>query len=49
MLGTFKIGRILGFEISVHWSWFFIFFLVTATLATNVLDKSFPEWPDSRR
>ena len=49
MLGTFKIGRILGFEISVHWSWFFIFFFVTATLTTNVLDKSFPEWPDSQR
>jgi Zn-dependent protease/CBS domain-containing protein len=49
VVGTFKIGRVLGFEINVHWSWFFIFFLVTATFATGVLKEFFPEWTGSRR
>ena len=49
MVGTFKIGRIFGFEIHVHWSWFFIFFLVTATFATGLLKDFFPEWTGSRR
>jgi Zn-dependent protease/CBS domain-containing protein len=49
VLGTFKIGKLFGFEISVHWSWFFIYFLVTATFATGVLEEFFPEWSASRR
>ena len=49
MDGTIKIARVFGFEINVHWSWFFIFFLVTATFATSVLEDFFPEWTNSRR
>lgn len=49
MDGTIRIARVFGFEINVHWSWFFIFFLVTATFATGVLEEFFPEWTDSRR
>ena len=49
MAGTIRIGRIFGFEISVHWSWFFILFLVTATFATGVLDEFHPGWTASQR
>jgi Zn-dependent protease len=47
--GTIKVARVFGFEINVHWSWFFIFFLVTATFATVRLEDYFPDWTSSRR
>lgn len=49
MVGTFRIGRVLGIEINVHWSWLFIFFLVTWTFATGILKEFYPEWASSRR
>src|SRR3972149_10605672 len=49
MLGSFKIGRIAGIEIAVHWSWLFIFVLVTSSFATGILEEFFPEWSDARR
>ena len=45
MDGTFKIGRIFGFEINVHWSWLFIFVLLTATFS----EQFFQEWTWQRR
>ena len=35
-----RLGRIAGIEIGVHWSWFFIFFLMTWSLATAVFDQT---------
>lgn len=49
MAGTFRIGKIFGFEISVHWTWFFIFFLVTWTFANGVLEEFYSGWTDERR
>jgi len=49
LIGTFRIGRIFGVEINVHWSWLFIFFLVTWTFATGILEEFYPEWSGSRR
>lgn len=49
MLGTFKIGRFFGFDINVHWSWVFIFFLVTGTFAEGILQDSFPAWDGFQR
>ena len=49
MLGSFKIGKIAGIEIAVHWSWLFIFVLVTSSFATGILEEFFPEWSDARR
>ena len=49
MDGTIRVARVFGFEINVHWSWFFIFFLVTATFATVRLEDYFPDWTSSRR
>ena len=36
-MGSFKIGRIFGIDIYVHWSWIFIFAIVTWSFATGVL------------
>lgn len=49
MAGTIRVGRILGFEVNVHWSWVFIFLLVTWTFAEGVLGEVYPEWTGSRR
>ena len=49
MAGTFRIGRLFGFEINVHWSWVFIFILVTWTFAAGVLKDAFPAWSDAQR
>lgn len=49
MIGTFRVARIFGFEINVHWSWLFIFFLVTWTFATRLLDEFYSDWTDTRR
>lgn len=49
MIGTIKIGRIFGFDISVHWSWIFVFFLVTGTFAEGILEDSFPQWDGLQR
>jgi Zn-dependent protease/CBS domain-containing protein len=47
--GTFRAARLFGFDINVHWSWFFIFFLVTWTFATGVLEEFYSDWTDARR
>ena len=49
MIGTFRLGKLFGIEINVHWSWVFIFFLVTWTFADSVLDHYFPEWTSAQR
>lgn len=49
MPSSFKIGKIAGIEIGVHWSWLFIFALVTWSFATGILEQLFPEWSDARR
>jgi Zn-dependent protease/CBS domain-containing protein len=49
LAGTFRIGRLFGFDINVHWSWLFIFFLVTWTFSTGVLEEFYPEWTAGRR
>ncbi len=49
MAGTFRIGRLFGFEINVHWSWIFIFILVTWTFAAGILEDAYPQWSDAQR
>lgn len=49
MIGSIKLGRFLGFDIGIHWSWVFIFFLVTGTFAEGILKDSFPEWTGEQR
>jgi Zn-dependent protease/CBS domain-containing protein len=47
--GTFQVGSLFGFKINVHWTWFFIFFLVTWTFATGVLEEAYSDWNEARR
>lgn len=49
MQSSFKIGRFLGVDVGVHWSWVFIFFIVTWIFATGVLEHFYPEWTDGQR
>ena len=49
MSGTFRVGKLFGIDISVHWTWFFIFFLVTWTFANGVLEEFYSDWTDGRR
>lgn len=49
MLGSLKLGKIAGIEVAIHWSWLFIFFLVTWSFAEGVLGHFFPEWSAVQR
>jgi Zn-dependent protease len=49
MAGTFRIGKLFGLSVSVHWTWFFFLFLLTWTFATGVLDQFYDDWADGRR
>ncbi len=42
--GALRLGRVLGFEIRLDYSWFIIFVLVTWSLAVGYLPESHPDW-----
>lgn len=44
-----KLGRIFGVEVGVHWSWFFIFLVVTWSFAEGVMHHYYPEWDAGQR
>lgn len=48
LIGSIRLGRIFGIEISIHWSWVFIFVLITWTFAQNVLTSYFPKWTNAQ-
>ncbi|MCL5102843.1 MAG: site-2 protease family protein [Armatimonadetes bacterium] len=43
-MGGVKLGKILGFEISMDWSWLLIFFLVVYTLANGYFPTFYPSF-----
>ena len=49
MGGSFKVGRIFSVDIGVHWSWIFIFVVVTWSFATGVFEEFYPGWTDAQR
>jgi Zn-dependent protease/CBS domain-containing protein len=51
MLSSFKIGKIAGIEIGVHWSWLFVFGLITWSFAGGggILEHYYPEWSTGQR
>ncbi|MDP9236444.1 MAG: site-2 protease family protein [Chloroflexota bacterium] len=49
MASSFKLGRIFGVDVGIHWSWVFIFFFVTWSFATGVLENFYPQWSDPQR
>lgn len=48
-MGSFRLGRLLGVDVSIHWSWLFIFFLVTWSFAEGVLKEFFEDWTAGQR
>jgi Zn-dependent protease len=42
---TIPLGRILGIQIALDYSWFLIFALLTWILATNYFPAEFKNWP----
>jgi Zn-dependent protease/CBS domain-containing protein len=49
MTGTILLGRLFGFEIRIHWSWLFIFFLITWTFANFTLKELYEDWDVEQR
>lgn len=51
MGSTFNIGKIAGIQIAVHWSWVFIFALLTWSFASDggILDDIYPDWSTGRK
>lgn len=49
MKSTFRLGRIAGIEIGIHFSWFFIVLLITWSLATSYLPAVNPAWSETTR
>lgn len=47
MSGTITIFRVFGIPIKVHFSWIFIFALISWSLATSFLPNRYPGWSDS--
>lgn len=43
-MGGFRLGKILGFEINVDWSWLLIFFLVVYTLSVGYFPRFYPQF-----
>ena len=48
MPGSFRIARILGIDVRVHYSWLVIFFIVTLSLADQVFPFSYPTWSQQK-
>jgi Zn-dependent protease len=44
MKATFRLGKILGIQIGVHYSWLFIFVLLTWSLASTYYPLNYPEF-----
>jgi Zn-dependent protease/CBS domain-containing protein len=47
--GSFRLFRIAGVDIEVHWSWLLVFVLLTWTLATGLFDQKFEDWSGAER
>jgi Zn-dependent protease/predicted transcriptional regulator len=45
MESSFKLGRIGGIEIGIHYTWLFAFVLVSWSLAAGFFPANFPGWP----
>src|SRR4051812_46951714 len=44
MDSSFRLGRIAGIEIGVHYTWLFAVALVTWSLAVSVYPSDYPRW-----
>lgn len=44
MKGSFRLGRVAGIEIGVHYTWLFAFALITWSLANGFFPAQYPDW-----
>ena len=44
MRGGISIGKVLGIQLKLHYSWFLIFALVTWALVASYYPTSYPNW-----
>ena len=49
MGSSIKLGRVFGIEIGIHWSWIFIFGIVTWSFATTIFGEFYAEWTEAQR
>ena len=49
MQGSFRLFRIAGVDIEIHWSWLLVFVLLTWTLATGLFNEEFEDWSEAER
>ena len=49
MQGSFRLFRIAGVDIEIHWSWLLVFVLLTWTLAAGLFDEEFKDWSEAER
>jgi len=44
MTGSIKLGKVFGIPITIHYTWFIVFALVTLSLATHYFPSRYPLW-----
>src|SRR5512138_1081022 len=44
MRGSFTIGRIVGIQIGLHYTWLIAFFIIAWSLARGLFPQLFPGW-----
>ncbi len=49
MAGSFRVFRLFGIGVFIHWSWVFIFLLSTWSVASQYLPDVYPEWEARQR
>jgi len=49
MQGSFRLFRIAGVDIEIHWSWLLVFVILTWTLAAGLFDEEFTHWTQTER
>jgi predicted ATP-grasp superfamily ATP-dependent carboligase len=42
--GGIPLGKVFGVSVRLHWSWFFIFALVTWSLGAYYFRDTYPDW-----
>ena len=47
MPGSLRVGHVFGIDVRVHFSWLFIFLLVSWSLASSYLPTEYPGWDQS--
>jgi len=45
MANAFNLGRVFGIQFRLHYTWFIIFILITASLSWQLFPTSYPGWP----